>query len=114
MPDTDTGELQFSIAIAPKPVAGVSTKPVPEKLAKHLVDMVPKVVKSDDHELTITAANARDAAELAAHAKRWGMQQEPKVYINKVPNGKMYADNVARLNVRYEADVPKENRPGRK
>lgn len=112
MPDTQ--ELEFTIEIKPKPVAGVSTKPVPEALAKHLTDMVPKVVKSDDHELTITAKTARDASELAAHAKRWGLSQEPKIYINKVPNGKIYPENVARLNVRYEADVPKENRPGRK
>jgi hypothetical protein len=107
-------EFEFTLTLAPKPVAGVSIQPVPENLAKGLSVEVPKVLKSEDHELTITAASKADAHKLAAHAKRWGAQQKPELYINKVPNGKMYPDNVARLNVRLMSDVPKENRPGRK
>jgi hypothetical protein len=107
-------EFEFTIAVTAKPVPGVSVLPVPENLAKHLGELVPKILKDDDHELTITAASKADAAKLAAHAKRWGSQQKPEVYINKVPNGKMYPENVARLNVRLMSDVPVENRPGRK
>lgn len=104
----------FKLAVTPKPVGGVSVKPVPDDLAKGLAVEVPKVLKSKDHELTITAENEREAHELAAHAKRWGLQQKPELYINKVPNGNMYGKNVARLNVRLMSDVPPENRPGRK
>jgi hypothetical protein len=107
-------EFQFEIAVTPKPVAGVSVLPVPENLAKHLGELVPKVLKSDDHELTITAANDADAAKLAAHAKRWGAQQTPELYIHKVPNGKRYPANVARLAVKLASDVTPDNRPGRR
>jgi hypothetical protein len=107
-------EFDFTIAVAAKPVPGVSILPVPEKLAAHLKELTPKVLKDEDHELTITAASKADAAKLAAHAKRWGSQQKPEIYINKVPNGNRYPENVARLNVRLMSDVPVENRPGRK
>ena len=107
-------DMQFELAVAPKPVAGVSILPVPEKLAEGLAKLVPQVLKDKDHELTLTAASKADAAKLAAHAKRWGAQQTPELYINKVPNGNRYPEHVARLNVRLMSDVPAENRPGRK
>jgi hypothetical protein len=107
-------DFEFTIAVTPKPVAGVSLLPVPENLAKHLTTLVPKVLKDADHELTITAASKADAAKLAAHAKRWGSQQTPELYINKIHNRRDMSDNIARLNVRLMSDVPVENRPGRK
>ena len=108
-----TEELQFEIAVSRKPVAGVSIEPVPENLAKHLAKLVPEVRKDKDHELTITAASERDAAVLAGHAKRWGKQQTPELYIHKLPNGNRYPKNVARLAVDLASEVPPENRPGR-
>ena len=110
---SDSG-FTFTIVKAPKPVAGVSTKPVPDDLAKALGPLVADVLKSKDHELILTAETEREAHELAAHAKRWGSLQKPEIYINKVPNGKIYPKEVARLNVRLMSDVPPENRPGRK
>lgn len=107
-------ELQFEIAVSRKPVAGVTLAPVPENLAKHLAKLVPDVLKDADHELTITAANARDAALLAGHAKRWGTQQTPELYIHKLPNGKRYPENVARLAVQLASEVSSDNRPGRR
>jgi hypothetical protein len=107
-------EFEFTLAVTRKPVAGVSLLPVPEKLAKGLAIEVPKVLKSEDHELTITAKDKAEAHKLAAHAKRWGAQQTPELYINKIPNRRDMDDNVARLNVRLMSDVPAENRPGRR
>lgn len=107
-------ELNFTINVAPKPVAGVTTIPVPEKLAAGLAGVVPQILKDKDHEITLTGDNARDAAMLAAHAKRWGLEQKPQLYITKLPNGKRYPDTVARLSVKLMSEVPPENRPGRK
>jgi hypothetical protein len=106
--------MSFKLTVAPKPVAGITVTPVPEDFAKALAVEVPKVQKSADHELTITADSARDAAMYAAHAKNWGLSQEPQLYITKLPNGKRYPEEVARLNIRLMSDVPAENRPGRR
>lgn len=107
-------DLKFTVKLAPKPVAGVTIVPVPEDVAAALAEFVPQVMKSTDHELILTGENERDAAMLAAHAKRWGLEQKEQLYITKLPNGKRYTGEVARLSIKKMADVPPENRPGRK
>jgi hypothetical protein len=107
--------MPFKIEVSRKPVAGVSTEPVPEDLAAHLAKLVPEVLKENkDKELTITADNEREAALYAAHSKRWGTQQTPELYIHKLPNRKNMPSNIARLGVQLMADVQPENRPGRR
>jgi hypothetical protein len=107
--------MAFKVEVTRKPVAGVTFEPVDEELAKYLTELVPVVLKENkDKELTITAENERDAAKYAAHAKRWGTQQTPPLYIHKLPNGKRYGPEVARLAVELESEVGPDNKPGRK
>jgi hypothetical protein len=107
--------MALKVEVSRKPVAGVSTEPVPDELAAHLVKLVPEVLKENkDKELTITADNEREAALYAAHAKRWGTQQTPELYIHKLPNRKNMPANVARLGVQLASEVTADNRPGRR
>lgn len=106
--------MAFKLEMTPKPQPGQPTAvEIPEDLAKALGELVPKVMKSADHELTLTADTEAEAKKMALYARAWGARQTPKLYIHKVPNGKRYEANVARLAVDLDADVPAENRPGR-
>lgn len=112
MATTDFGE--FSVDVRTKPQPGVSAGEIPPALAKLLAEKAPGVVGSADNELVLTAQDEAKAKQLALYARAWGAQQDPKLYIKKVPNGKQYPDNVARLSVNKWEDVPTENRAGRR
>jgi hypothetical protein len=109
---TEFGE--FSLEVSRKPVAGVTDVAIPEKLAELLKEHAPKALADADFELTLTAANPDDAKKLALYARAWGARQEPKLYINKIPNRRDMSANVARLSVKKDEDVKPENRPGRR
>lgn len=104
----------FEVAVATKPSPGVSTVEIPEKLASMLAEHASKVVGSVDQELVLNATDEASAKVLAGYAKAWGARQEPKLYIRKLPNGRLYPANVARLAVDLDQEVPAESRPGRK
>lgn len=97
-----------------KPVAGVTQGTVPEGLAKLLAAHVPAALADKDHELQLTAKDETAAKKLALYARAWGAQQEPKLYIHKIPNRRDMPANVARLEVQLDSEVTAENRPGRK
>ncbi len=102
---------EFTLAVTRKPVAGVTAGQIPGALAKLLTEHVPAVLKSSDHELTLTAKDEATAKKLALYARAWGARQEPKLYIKKIPNRRNMADNVARLSVELDKDVA--SKPGR-
>lgn len=105
---------EFSIEVVNKPVGGVTDVAIPPRLAKLLAEKVPEVLKDADHELTLTAKDEASAKKLALYARAWGMRQDPKLYIKKIPNRRDMGDNIARLTVAKDADVTAENRPGRR
>lgn len=106
---------EFSIAVTRKPVPGVVQGEIPPKLAEYLAKETPGALANPaDFELVLTAKDESQAKKLAGYAKAWGARQEPRLRITKVPNGKTYPENVARLSVAKDEDVPAENRPGRK
>lgn len=110
---TEFGE--FSLVVSAKPIAGVTEVEIPAKLAELLKKETVKVLESkEDLELCLTAASEADAKQLALYARAWGARQAPKLYIHKVPNRKGMGANVARLAVELDAEVPAENRPGRR
>lgn len=104
----------FTVEVARKPVPGIVAGTVPPKLAEYLAKRVPEVLGNADDELIISAADAGSAKALAGYARAWGAQQEPKLRITKTPNRRDMADNLARLDVQLESDVPAESRPGRR
>jgi len=104
----------FQLELSAKPVGGVVTVAIPEKLAALLAEKTPEALSKPDYELTLSAADEKSAKVLAGYAKAWGARQDPKLYIRKLPNGKQYPANVARLEVSKDEDVPAESRPGRK
>lgn len=105
----------FQVTVARKPVPGVVQGEIPPKLAEYLEKQVPGVLANPaDFELTLTAKDESQAKKLAGYAKAWGARQEPRLRITKVPNGKTYPENIARLSVVKDEDVPVESRPGRK
>jgi hypothetical protein len=112
----DDGFGEFSIVTAHKPVGGVTMVEIPAALAAMLAENTPKVLdpKTDVDELVLTAKDEATAKKLALYARAWGARQEPKLYIHKVPNRRDMGANVARLAVELDAEVPAENRPGRK
>lgn len=112
MANDDFGE--FSVVATQKPVAGVTDVAIPEKLAKLLAEHAPRALKEPDFELTLTAKDEATAKRLALYARAWGARQTPKLYIHKVPNRRDMADNIARLAVELDSEVPTENRPGRR
>lgn len=105
----------FTVEVARKPTPGVVAGTVPPKLAEYLAAKVPEVLaNSADNELIIAAADAGSAKALAGYARAWGAQQTPQLRITKTPNRRDMSDNLARLEVKLESDVPAENRPGRR
>lgn len=105
---------EFSVEAVRKPVAGVTMVDIPEKLAKYLAEHAPKALADPDYEIVIRAQDKATAQKLALYSRAWGARQEPKLRITKVPNGKRYGDEVARLSVAKDDEVPAENRPGRR
>ena len=116
VPATDDGFGEFTIVTAHKPVGGVTMVEIPAALAAMLAENTPKVLdsKTDVDELVLTAKDEATAKKLALYARAWGARQNPKLYIHKVPNRRDMGANVARLAVELDAEVPAENRPGRK
>lgn len=108
----DFGE--FTVTATRKPVAGVVSVDIPEPLVKLLAEHAPKALNDPDYEIVITAKDKATAQKLALYSRAWGARQTPKLRITKVPNGKRYDDNVARLSVAKDDEVPAENRPGRR
>lgn len=108
----DLGDFTGDIRSKPQP--GVSIGEIPENLGRLLAEKALEVMGSTDHELVLTAQDEEKAKLLALYARAWGAQQTPKLYIKKLPNGKLYSDNIARLSVEKWDDVPTENRPGRR
>lgn len=104
----------FSIATTRKPVPGVTAGVIPPKLAEMLAVEAPKALKDTDYELVLTAKDEPTAKKLALYARAWGAQQEPKLYIHKVPNRRDMGANIARLAVELDSEVSAENRPGRR
>lgn len=104
----------FEVIVSRKPVGGVVEKDIPKVLADKLATEVPKVLASADHELSIKGKTDVAARKIALYARAWGARQEPKLRITKIPNRRDMPDNVARLSVAKEDDVPVENRPGRR
>lgn len=114
-PDTNEDEFgEFTIVARVKPQPGVVQGEIPPALVKLLEENYKTALDSADQELILTAADAKRAEKLAGYAKAWGARQEPKLYIKKLPNGKMYPDTVARLSVQTWDKVPQDNRPGRR
>lgn len=109
---TDFGD--FEVTVERKPVAGITQGDIPEKLAQHLAANYKKALEGEDHELRLKARDEKTAKQLAGYARAWGARQEPKLRITKLPNGQRLPENVARLNVALDADVPEDKRPGRK
>jgi hypothetical protein len=109
-------DLKFQLVMAPKPSPkkSVTSGPVPADLAKQLAVIVPQVMETNDHELRLTADSARDAALLAAYARKWGTEQMPELYIRKLPNTKEMPKEVARISVQLASEVTEDQRPGRK
>lgn len=105
---------EFNMQVTAKPVGGVSEVDIPAELAEALTKHVPAVLKDKDHELTLTAKDAKEASLLAGYSRAWGARQTPKLYIKKIPNRRGMAENIARLDVRLDSEVPAENRAGRK
>lgn len=105
---------EFSIAVNPKPVAGVVETEIPAGLGTLLAEHAPKALGNTDYELTLTAADEKQAKLLAGYARAWGARQTPKLYIHKIQNRRGMPVNVARLAVELDTEVPAENRPGRK
>jgi hypothetical protein len=112
MSDQDFGD--FTIAVTHKPVGGVTDVAIPEKLAKLLSEHAPKALADPDYELTLTAADETQAKKLSLYARAWGARQNPKLLIHKIANRRDMKSNIARLSVKLDADVPAENRPGRR
>jgi hypothetical protein len=107
------GEFAVSVERRPEPGA-VSVGKIPEPLAELLAEHAPKALADTNYELSLVAKDAATAKKLALYARAWGAQQDPKLYIHKLPNRRDMKDNVARLAVEKDEDVPAENRPGRK
>jgi hypothetical protein len=112
----DDGFGDFSVVTSNKPIAGVTDVEIPKRLVEFLAKEVPAVLaNSADKELTLTAKDKATAQILAGYARAWGARQEPrKLYIRKLPNTKNMGENVARLAVSYDDEVPAENRAGRR
>src|ERR1700722_1023738 len=85
----DDGFGEFTLAAAPKPIAGVTDVEIPARLAEHLAREVPLVLANTaDKELLLTARDKETAQRLGAYAKAWGARQERKLYIHKIANTK--------------------------
>jgi hypothetical protein len=129
---TDERFGDFTVAVAHKPVGGVTEGQIPDALAALLAEHVASLVTNTkaiadakdgetvkpvfdaDRELVLTARDEKAAKLLSSYATAWGRRQEPKLYIHKVPNGKRYGPEVARLAVELDEEVGPDNRPGRK
>lgn len=109
----DFGE--FKIEASRKPAAGnVHVASFPPALVRMLEAESAKALKDPDYEVIVTAKDLAAAKRLALWAAAWGKTQEPKLYIHKVPNRRDMPENVARLSVELDSEVPDANRPGRK
>lgn len=104
----------FEIVVETKPQPGIVQGEIPPKLAKYLEEKAKEVLGSADKELILKADSEKNAKRLALYARAWGAQQNPKLRITKLPNRQGMGDNIARLNVVKDEDVPAENRPGRR
>jgi hypothetical protein len=109
--DADFGEFTLEIAHKPVGASPVTEGQIPEKLAAFLAEEAGKALDDQDYEVLVTAADAKQAKLLSSYSTAWGKRQEPKLYIHKLPNGKRYPENVARLAV--ELDDPNAIRAGR-
>jgi hypothetical protein len=114
MAEQDFGE--FTVETVRRPVSGTTPGEIPPALAKLLESKYTEVLgeKGADFELVLNAADAAKASKLAAYAKAWGAQHDPKLYVKKLPNTRAHKDSQARLSVQVWAEVPAENRPGRR
>lgn len=104
----------FTVSVEQRPVMGVTTGEIPQKLVELLEQHVPHALKDPSFEISISAKDAAQAKRLAGYARAWGARQEPKVRITKLPNRRDMPDSIARLAVMLESDMPAESRPGRK
>jgi hypothetical protein len=104
---------EFTVSTQRKPVAGLVAGKVPEKLAELLAEHVPTVLASADLDLTLSAKDEKTAKHLALYVRAWGAQQEPKLYIRRLPNRRNQVDTEVRFAVAKDEDVPAANRPGR-
>ena len=112
MSDLDFGE--FTVGTVHKPVAGVVTVEIPVKLADALSLEVPKVMKSADLDLHLTARDEKTAKILAGYVKAWGARQDPKLYIRRLPNRRDQKEDTVRFSVALDSEVDAANRPGRR
>lgn len=114
MAEQDFGE--FTVETVRKPVAGVKVGVIPPALAKMLEEKYVEVLgeKGNDFELVLNAKDEAAAKNLALYARAWGASHEPKLYVKKIPNTRAHKDNQARLSIQTWAEVPAENRPGRR
>ena len=113
MSDVDLGEFSVEVTTVAQP--GVVAGKVPQALADLLAAKVPEVLKEPDKkELTIAAHDEASAKKIALYARAWGAQQEPRLYITKVPNRRDMENRYARLKVRLDSEVDDANKPGRK
>jgi hypothetical protein len=104
----------FDVTLERKPVAGVTPGVIPPPIAEQMAQAAPKALADPDFELLVTAKDDAVLKQIIGYSRAWGAQQEPKLRITKIPNRKDMPNNVARLNVIKEEDVPEDSRPGRK
>jgi hypothetical protein len=109
--DADFGEFTLEVVHKPVGASPVTEGQIPEKLAAFLAEEAGKALDDQDYEVLVTAADEKQAKLLSSYSAAWGKRQEPRLYIHKLPNGKRYPANVARLAV--ELDDPDAVRAGR-
>src|ERR1700722_11991112 len=102
MSDVDFGE--FPGGPEHKPVAGTVTVEIPAALSKALEQEVPKVMASEDLDLTLTARDEKTAKHLGLYVKAWGARQTPALYIRRLPNRRNQKDNLVRFTVALADD----------
>jgi hypothetical protein len=91
---------------APPALTEAQIKALDDKASKARVEQI-----TTYHEALEKAVDT--VKQLALYSVAWGKGQDPKLYINKIPNRKDMPPNHARLGVKLDTDVAPENRPGR-
>lgn len=107
--------MALKSAVVDKPVAGVGTEDTEfyNQVAELMERDVPAVLKAPaDKEITIDGDTKDEAERAAGYARAWGMRQEPKIELRRIPARQGQPATRVRLSAKlYDPNAPRPGRP---
>lgn len=107
--------MALTAVVTDKPVAGVGTEDTElyTEISKLMEATVPGVLKdSNSKEITLDGGTKDEAERAAGYCRAWGMRQDPKVELRRIPARQGQPATRVRLSAKlYDPSAPRPGRP---